>query len=1028
MNSDRIESEPQPGPSNANASPQPVGTSQPRATANPWNFLMLNAIRTYATANGIPNANEGPRDELISALQARGATPLNIILGSPPDYQTGPGSTELLARSLLRRRVDYPHQSPNESIEMYLRRLDTAFKHDGTPNFTRVNCLIGHSQPKVAEAAQLLYDQGFEDYNIIAEKLKARFGLSPFEHFTRFQQFRPASDELFSQFGPRLRDEYLRYLALPPNEVGLHETAITRALIGQLLSITTGGLHAQLHARATADRSLTWDECLTIADEYRRTHPAPPKLAASPAPQSPANRPPKTTASGVTKYYCDNHQRTYRSNVSGKREDRAVTAVLCSIPTPTDDSLTIIITIKNKRVTALIDTGATKSFMATDVAEEVGLSPHPTQARISAAVLHVSTTVSHAVSTVFTLGSAAYEATFLLLSNAHYPVILGLDTLKNLPFCVTLDGQRVFSGFQQIKPINEAPTAPIGEGITFVEVRHEQTAQNRRGQYIKQANKRKLPPFHAGQMVTLRPRLKTTERHAAHRRFLPKRYGPFKVLRYQGKGTYVIATKNGPQLANAWELQKYSFPTAPPETCPEKIRPAPNTSFSPPQNEEDRPRFRLGYETDDNSDHQHDPHGPAEPDEHQSDAESATHQSDSHVAHGAQAPQGNYSSPGHGTNHAVRNRTDQRLPSPNQMRPSPVSSEELLLPESVVEPPSPQPQPDITAARSAAGSSSPHRQPLYCISMIVLFIIAVKRLMKEAQELREPTEDYYTQPMEDNLFEWHFTVRGPRDTEFDVGLYHGRILLPPEYPMKPPSIILLTPNGRFELHKKVCLSISGHHPESWQPSWSIRTALLAIIGFMPTAGEGAIGSLDYSPEERKKLAKKSLEWSCPTCGGIKDALLPRLPHSKTDPSPTGARSKHSRVACPTETEREISEIVSRMTLKAEPEAPTEPAIVSGDAEDDEEVTPEPISTHEPQAPEETALRERRSPMGEEPVQVDQQPRQQNRHHHLQPAVILSGTSLRCFRKMVYYASVTLLSLAIALLLLFRVARYLVLAQ
>ncbi|CAG0925585.1 unnamed protein product, partial [Notodromas monacha] len=309
MNSDRSESESQPGPSNANASPQPVGTSQPRATANPWNFLMLNAIRTYATANGIPNANEVPRDELISALQARGATPLNIILGSPPDYQTGPGSTELLARSLLRRRVDYPHQSPNESIEMYLRRLDTAFKHDGTPNFTRVDCLIGHSQPKVAEAAQLLYDQGFEDYDIIAEKLKARFGLSPFEHFTRFQQFRPASDELYSQFGPRLRDEYLRYLALPPNEVGLHETAITRALIGQLLSITTGGLHAQLHARATADRSLTWDECLTIADEYRRTHPAPPKSAASPAPQSPANRPPKTTASGVTKYYCDNHQR-----------------------------------------------------------------------------------------------------------------------------------------------------------------------------------------------------------------------------------------------------------------------------------------------------------------------------------------------------------------------------------------------------------------------------------------------------------------------------------------------------------------------------------------------------------------------------------------------------------------------------------------------------------------------------------------------------------------------------------------------
>jgi len=46
--------------------------------------------------------------------------------------------------------------------------------------------------------------------------------------------------------------------------------------------------------------------------------------------------------------------------------------------------------------------------------------------------------------------------------------------------------------------------------------------------------------------------------------------------------------------------------------------------------------------------------------------------------------------------------------------------------------------------------------------------------------------------LKDNLFEWHFTIRGPADSEFDGGIYHGRIVLPPEYPMKPPSIILLT--------------------------------------------------------------------------------------------------------------------------------------------------------------------------------------------------------------------------------------------
>ena len=42
-------------------------------------------------------------------------------------------------------------------------------------------------------------------------------------------------------------------------------------------------------------------------------------------------------------------------------------------------------------------------------------------------------------------------------------------------------------------------------------------------------------------------------------------------------------------------------------------------------------------------------------------------------------------------------------------------------------------------------------------------------------------------------------------TSFAVqgGIYHGRILLPSEYPFKPPSFLMLTPNGRFETGVKV---------------------------------------------------------------------------------------------------------------------------------------------------------------------------------------------------------------------------------
>ncbi|KAK8724988.1 hypothetical protein OTU49_011019 [Cherax quadricarinatus] len=157
---------------------------------------------------------------------------------------------------------------------------------------------------------------------------------------------------------------------------------------------------------------------------------------------------------------------------------------------------------------------------------------------------------------------------------------------------------------------------------------------------------------------------------------------------------------------------------------------------------------------------------------------------------------------------------------------------------------------------------------------------AVKRLFREAKELHEATEEYFAQPLDDNLFEWHFTVRGPADSEFDGGIYHGRIIMPADYPMKPPNIIFLTPNGRFETNKKICLSISGHHPETWQPSWSIRTALLAIIGFMPTPANGTIGSLDYTASERAKLAKKSLEYECPQCGSINLLLKERTSNNK----------------------------------------------------------------------------------------------------------------------------------------------------
>ncbi|KAL8813056.1 MAG: hypothetical protein Q9223_000644 [Gallowayella weberi] len=143
----------------------------------------------------------------------------------------------------------------------------------------------------------------------------------------------------------------------------------------------------------------------------------------------------------------------------------------------------------------------------------------------------------------------------------------------------------------------------------------------------------------------------------------------------------------------------------------------------------------------------------------------------------------------------------------------------------------------------------------------------IKRILKEATELRSnPDATLHAAPLESNLFEWHFTLQGPPSTPYASGIYHGRILLPPTYPLRPPSFRFLTPSGRFEVNREICLSISGHHEETWQPAWGIRTALWALRAFMEGGAQGQVGGMEMGESERKRLATESRSWRCQGCG------------------------------------------------------------------------------------------------------------------------------------------------------------------
>ncbi len=71
---------------------------------------------------------------------------------------------------------------------------------------------------------------------------------------------------------------------------------------------------------------------------------------------------------------------------------------------------------------------------------------------------------------------------------------------------------------------------------------------------------------------------------------------------------------------------------------------------------------------------------------------------------------------------------------------------------------------------------------------------------------------------------------------------------------------------------------------------------------MPTPGHGTIGSLDYTPEERKVLAQRSVSFACEECG-VASLLL--APPSGEAPSP--AR------------DQELRDILHSMALKSEEE-------------------------------------------------------------------------------------------------------------
>ncbi|KAL5579684.1 hypothetical protein UlMin_015793 [Ulmus minor] len=138
----------------------------------------------------------------------------------------------------------------------------------------------------------------------------------------------------------------------------------------------------------------------------------------------------------------------------------------------------------------------------------------------------------------------------------------------------------------------------------------------------------------------------------------------------------------------------------------------------------------------------------------------------------------------------------------------------------------------------------------------------IKRLQKEYRALcKEPVSHVVARPSPNDILDWHYVLEGSKGTPFEGGFYYGRIKFPEEYPYKPPGISMTTPNGRFQTQKKICLSMSDFHPESWNPMWSVSSILTGLLSFMMDTSP-TTGSVNTTVKEKQHLAKASLAFNC----------------------------------------------------------------------------------------------------------------------------------------------------------------------
>tara|TARA_Y100000591_G_C21837393_1_gene703394 strand:- start:4 stop:528 length:525 start_codon:yes stop_codon:yes gene_type:complete len=116
--------------------------------------------------------------------------------------------------------------------------------------------------------------------------------------------------------------------------------------------------------------------------------------------------------------------------------------------------------------------------------------------------------------------------------------------------------------------------------------------------------------------------------------------------------------------------------------------------------------------------------------------------------------------------------------------------------------------------------------------IIVLRMTSEKRIKSELNEIKNSNSEYFTAtPIDNNMYRWKASIKGPKESPYEGGIFLLDIEFPANYPFRPPKIAFITKIYHCNINEQggICLDIL---KEQWSPALTISKVLLSICSLL----------------------------------------------------------------------------------------------------------------------------------------------------------------------------------------------------